>query len=193
MPGAPRDGLDSSTVVGLGELGGSKRSGVPDRDQVVISASSKLSSIGAPFKTANLAGVGHKLSDLVLCDAHVVVVDKTRAGTGGQDVLVPSHNTNTGLVAEHASELGALLDVPNLDFTRAETDTNVSAIAGPLHRRNVSVGRALQEGSNGARVGGPDVDGTLEPDGNLVARRPVEQVKVVIINKARGIEDALRC
>ena len=119
-------------MVGLGELGSGKRASIPDVDHVVVGASSELGTIGAPLETADLSGVGDELSNLVLCDANVVVVHKTRAGTGGEDVLVPSHNTDAGLVAEHATKLGLLLNIPDLNLARTETNTNIGTIPRPL-------------------------------------------------------------
>lgn len=145
-------------MVGLGELGGGKRARIPDVDHVVIGTSGKLGTVGTPLETADLSSVGDELSDLVLRDTNVVVVDKARTSTGREDVLVPSHNTNASLVTEHAAKFGLLLDVPDLDLTRAEADTNVGTIAGPLDGRDVGIGRALEERGDRSRVSRPDVD-----------------------------------
>ena len=128
LPRAPGDSLDGSAVVGLGELGSGERTSIPDVDHVVVGASRKLSTISAPLETTDLTSVGDELGNLVLSDANVVVVDEAGASTGGEKVLVPSHDTNASLVAEHAAELGLLFNVPDLDLTRTETNTNVSTI-----------------------------------------------------------------
>lgn len=65
----------------------------------------------------------------MLGDTDVVVVDETGSSSGGEDVLVPAHDTNAGLVAEHAAKLGLLLNIPNLNLTRSKTDTNIGTIA----------------------------------------------------------------
>lgn len=52
LPGAPAEGLDGGTVVGLGELGGAEGSGIPDVDQVVIAARRELGTVGSPLETA---------------------------------------------------------------------------------------------------------------------------------------------
>jgi hypothetical protein len=83
LPWAPGDSLDSSAVVGLGELWGSKCASIPDVDHVVVGASCQLSTIGAPLETTNLTSVGDELGNLVLSDADIVVVDEARASTGG--------------------------------------------------------------------------------------------------------------
>jgi len=77
LPWAPAKSLDSSTVVGLGELGSIERAGVPDGDEVVVATGSKLSAICAPLEATNLTNVVVELSDLVLSDANVVVEDET--------------------------------------------------------------------------------------------------------------------
>ena len=128
LPWAPGESLDRSAVVSLGELGGVQSAGVPDVDHVVVAAGSELGTIGAPLETADLSSMGDELGNLMLCDADVVVVDETRASTGGEKVLVPSHDTNAGLVAEHAAELGLLLNVPDLDLTRTKANANVRTV-----------------------------------------------------------------
>jgi hypothetical protein len=192
VPGAPRESLDGSLVVGLGELGDGQRSGIPDGDEVVVAASSELSTVGAPFKTANLGSVGDELGNLVLSDANIVVVDKATSGTGGEKVLVPAHNTNAGVVAEHASDLLTLSDIPDLDLTSSETNTDVGTIARPLDAANVGVGGSLKEAADATLIRRPNVDVSLKTNGDLVAGAPVEEVEVVVIDKAGCIKDTLR-
>lgn len=45
VPRAPGESLDGSLVVGLGKLGNGQRTGIPDRNQVVVAASSKLGAV----------------------------------------------------------------------------------------------------------------------------------------------------
>lgn len=150
LPWAPADGLDGSLVVGLGELGDGERAGIPDGDEVVVSASSELGTIGAPLEATDLGGVGDELGGLVLGDAHIVVEDEAAASTGRQSVLVPSHNTNTGIVSVHATELGAFLNVPDLDLTRAESNADVCSVAGPLDAADIGVWASLEKRADGA-------------------------------------------
>lgn len=89
-PGAPRQSLDGSGMVGLLKLGSIETAGIPDADEVVIAASSELVAIGAPFKTTDFAGVTVQGGNLVLCDTHIVVVDQTIASTRCENVLVPA-------------------------------------------------------------------------------------------------------
>jgi hypothetical protein len=192
VPGAPGESLDGSLVVGLGELGNRQRSSVPDGDEVVVAASSELGTIGAPLKTADLRSVRDKLSDLVLGDADIVVEDEAAAGTSGEEVLVPAHDTNTGLMAEHAADLLALGDIPDLDLTGSETNTDVGAIARPLDTADVGVGSGLKKAADTALIGRPDVDVALKTNGNLVAGAPVKKVEVVVVDQAGGIENTLR-
>jgi len=77
LPWAPAESLDGSTVVGLRELGGIERAGVPDGDEVVVTTSSKLSAVSAPLETTDLTNVVVELSNLVLGDANVMVEDET--------------------------------------------------------------------------------------------------------------------
>lgn len=170
LPWAPGKSLDGGLVVGLLELWCVEGTGVPDGDEVVVATGSQLSAIGTPLETADLGGVGDELSDLVLGDTDIVVVDEARAGTGGEQVLVPAHDADTGVMAVHGSELGTLLNVPDLDLTRTETCSNIGAVTAPLDRGDVSVLWALEEAGHGARLCRPDVDVTLEANGNLVAR-----------------------
>lgn len=53
LPGAPAESLDGGAVVGLGELGGAERPGIPDVDQVVVTARRKLCAIRAPLQAAD--------------------------------------------------------------------------------------------------------------------------------------------
>jgi hypothetical protein len=193
VPGAPRESLDGSLVVSLGEFGDRERSGIPDGDEIVVAASSELGTIGAPLKTANLGSVGDELGNLVLGDADIVVVNKATAGTSREKVLVPAHNTNASVMAEHASDLLTLSDIPDLDLTSSKTNTDISTIARPLDAANVSVGSSLQEAADATFIRRPNVDVALKTNGNLVARAPVEQVKVVVIDKAGSIKDTLGC
>jgi hypothetical protein len=192
LPRAPGQSLDRGLVVGLLEFRGVQRTGIPDGDEVVVAAGGELGTVGAPLKTADLGGVGDELGNLVLGDANIVVEDKTGAGTSGQQVLVPTHSTNTGVVAVHGAKLGAVLDVPDLNLTRTETSSDVSTVARPLDRGDVGVFRALEEGGDGARLGRPDVDVALEADGDLVTGGPVKEVEVVVVNKTRCVENTLR-
>lgn len=192
LPGAPGQGLDGGLVVGLLELGGVELAGVPDGDEVVVAAGGELSTVRAPLETADFRGVGCELGDLVLGDAHIVVEDKAGAGASREDVLVPAHDADAGVVAVHGAELGLLLDIPDLDLASAEAGGNVCTVARPLDGGDVGVLWAFEEGVHGARLGGPDVDVALEADGDLVARRPVQQVQVVVVDKAWSIQHALR-
>jgi hypothetical protein len=192
VPGAPRKSLDGGLVVGLGELGNGQRSGVPDGDEVVVAASSELGTIGAPLKTTNLGSVRNKLSNLVLSNANIVVVDKATSGTGGKEVLVPSHDTNASIMAEHASDLLALSNIPDLDLTGAETNADVGTVARPLDAADVGIRGGLKKAADATLIGRPDVDVALETDSNLVLRAPVEKVKVVVIDETRGVKDTLR-
>jgi len=179
-------------VVGLLELWSVERTSVPDADEVVVAASGELSTICAPFKTTDLAGVRDELGDLVLGDADIVVVDKTRASASREKVLVPAHNTNAGVVTEHAAELGTLLDIPDLDLSRAETSSDVSTVTTPFDRGDVGRGVALEERVDGTSLSRPDVDGTLKANGDLVSGRPVEQVEVVVVDETWSIKNTLR-
>ena len=74
LPWAPRHSLDSSTVVGLCELGSCKSAGIPDVDHVVVGSSRKLGTIGAPLETTDLSSMRNELGNLVLSDTNIVVV-----------------------------------------------------------------------------------------------------------------------
>ncbi|KFX95175.1 hypothetical protein O988_05932, partial [Pseudogymnoascus sp. VKM F-3808] len=182
LPWAPADGLDGSLVVGLGELGNREGASIPDRDEVVVAAGSELGTIGTPLETADLGGVGDELSCLVLGNAHVMVEDEAAASTGGEGVLVPSHNTNTGVVSVHAAELGALLNVPDLDLTRAESNADVCSVTGPLDAADIGVGASLEKRADGAGLCGPHVNVALEANSDLVVGAPVKEVEVVVID-----------
>jgi len=193
LPGTPAEGLDRSAVVGLGEFGSTERSRVPDVDQVVVTAGSELGSVRSPFKSADFGGVGDKLSNLVLSDTDVVVKDETAARTSRQRVLVPAHDTNAGVMAVHASKLGTFFNIPDLDFTGAESDANIGAITAPFNAADIGVRRGLQKTVDSPCVRRPNVDVTLETDGNLVARAPVQKVQIIVIKQPRSIQDTLWC
>jgi len=132
-------------VVGLGELWCRERAGVPDGDKVVVSSGGELSTISSPLKTTDFGSVGDELGSLVLSDAYVVVEDKSRSGTSGKSVLVPSHNTNTSFVSVHAAELGTLLNIPDLNLSRTETDTDICSVTRPLDTANIGIWASLEE------------------------------------------------
>jgi hypothetical protein len=75
LPRAPTKCLHCSLVVGLGELGDSQGASIPDGDEVIVATSSKLSTIGAPFKTADFRSVRDELGNLMLSNADIVVED----------------------------------------------------------------------------------------------------------------------
>ena len=179
-------------MVGLLKLWSVERTSVPDAHEVVVAASGELSTVCAPLETADLAGVRDELGDLVLGDTDIVVVDKTGASASGEKVLVPAHNTNAGVVTEHAAELGTLLDIPDLDLSRTETSSDVSTVTAPLDRGNVGRGIALEKRVYGTSFRRPDVDGTLKTNGDLVTGRPVEEVEVVVVDETWCIENTLR-
>ena len=145
LPRAPGESFDGGLVIGLLELGSVERASVPDGNKVVVATSGKLGTVGAPLETADLGGVRDKLSNFVLGDADIVVEDETRAGTSREKVLVPAHGTNTGVVAVHGAQLGAILNIPDLNLSRAETSSHISAVTGPLDGGDVGVFRALEE------------------------------------------------
>lgn len=192
LPRAPRKSLDGGLVVGLLELGGVERASVPDGDEVVVATSSKLGTVGTPLKTADLRGVGDELGNLVLSDTDIVVEDETGASAGGKKVLVPAHGANTGVMAVHGAQLSAIFNIPDLNLSRTETSSHISAVAGPLDRGDVGVLGALEERRNRARLSRPNVNVALETNGDLVAGRPVEEVEVVVVNKARSVKNTLR-
>jgi len=77
-------------------------------------------------------------------------------------------------VTIHASELRAFLYVPDLNFARAQTNANIGPIATPFDTANIGVRRSLQEAIDSAGLGRPNVDVSLETDGHLVSRAPIE-------------------
>jgi hypothetical protein len=192
-PWTPAESLDGSLVVGLGELWSGEGASIPDGDEVVVATSSKLSAISAPLKSTNLGGVGNELGDLVLGDADIMVEDEAAASTSGKGVVVPAHNTNASIMTVHTSDLSTLLNVPDLNLSRTEADTNVSSIAGPLHAADIGIWAGLEERADRSGLCRPDIDVALKADGDLVVGAPVEEVEVVVINKARGIQNSLWC
>lgn len=76
LPWTPAESLDGGFMIGLRELGDSQRASIPNGDKVIISTSSKLSTICAPFKTTNFRGVGDQLGDLVLSNADIMIEDE---------------------------------------------------------------------------------------------------------------------
>lgn len=115
-------------MVGLGEFWCSKGAGIPDGNEVVISSSCELSTICAPFKATDLGGVRDELGSLVLSNSYVVVEDETGSGTTGECVLVPSHNTNAGIMTVHAAEFGSFLDIPDLNLSCSKSNTDIGSI-----------------------------------------------------------------
>ena len=77
LPWTPSKSFDSGLVVSLGKARSVQSAGIPDVDQVVVATGSELGTIGAPLKSANLRGMRHKRSDLVISNADIVVDDFT--------------------------------------------------------------------------------------------------------------------
>ena len=174
-------------MVGLGKLWNSQGTGIPDRYQVVVATSSKLSTIGAPFQTTNFGGVRNQLSNFVLSDANIVVVDKATSCTSGKSVLVPSHYTNTSIVSVHASKLGTFFDIPDLNFSGTETNTDICSITGPLDTANIGIWASFKKRADSTRLGRPDIYIAFKTNCNLIVGAPVKEVQVVIVDETRCI------
>ena len=95
-------------------------------------------------------------------------------------------------MAVHRSHLGLILHVPDLHLARRQPHADVGPVVAPLQRRNVRVRRRLQQRTDAAAVGGPNVHRLSQTDCNLVVARPIQNVQVVVINNVRGVQDALR-
>lgn len=130
-----------------------------------------------------------KLGDLVLGNADVMVEDQAASCTGGEQVLVPTHDANASVMAKHAAHFSTLSDIPDLDLTSTKTNADVGAIAGPLDAADVSVRACLEQTAHSTLVSGPDVDISLEANSDLVSGTPIKEVEVVIVNEARCIQD----
>lgn len=178
-------------MVSLGELGDSEGTGIPDGDKVVVASGSKLGTIRSPLEAANFRGVGNKLCNLVFGNTDIVVVDESTSSTSREKVLVPAHNTNTGVMTEHAANLLTLSNIPNLDLTGSKTNTDISTVARPLNTADIRVRACLQQAAHGAFISRPDIDRALKTNSNLVARAPVEQVQVVVINQTGSVKNTL--
>lgn len=192
VPRAPGKGLDCRLVVRLGELGHGQRARVPDGDEVVVAAGGELGTVRAPLQTADLGSVRDELGYLVLRNTDIVVEDEPAPSSGRQQVLVPAHHADTGVMAEHAANLNTFRDIPDLDLTGSKTDTDVGSITRPLNAADIGIRGGLHEAVDAALVGRPDVDVALKANSDLVAGAPVKKVEVVVINEARGIEHPLR-
>ena len=86
-----------------------------------------------------------------------MIVDETAPRTRGEDVFVPSHYANTGVVAVHASELGTLLHIPDLRLAGPKTHSNVRAIATPLDTADVGVRRRFKKAADSTCFSTPNV------------------------------------
>jgi hypothetical protein len=189
LPWAPGEGLDGRLVVGLAELRGGHLTSIPNVDQVVIAAGSKLGAVRAPLQTANLGRVRKQLGGLVFSDAYVVIEDVAAARTSREGMLVPGHDSNTGVVTAHCPQPCLLLDIPDLNVTSAETDRDVGTIRGPPHRRNEGIRGSLHKLRDISSLSIPNVDIALETDGNLVSGTPIEEVQVVVVQQTGSIKD----
>jgi hypothetical protein len=122
-----------------------------------------------------------------------MVEDQTTPGTGGERMFVPSHNSNTGIVAMHTSDLSTFLDVPDLNFAGAEANTNISSITGPFDAAYICVWASLEEAANCTSFCRPNIHITFQTNGNLISRTPVKKIQVIVVNKTWSVEDALWC
>src|ERR1700722_14712841 len=129
----------------LAKLWSAKRSRVPDRDKIVVATRSELSTVRTPLETTNFGCVGDQLGNFVLSNSNVMIENEATSCSCRQRLLVPAHDANTCLMSSHASELGSLFNIPDLDFTGAKTNTDVSPISTPLDTADVSVGWGIEK------------------------------------------------
>lgn len=84
-------------------------------------------------------------------------------------MFVPTHDANTSVMSMHASELGSFFNIPDLNFSRAQTNTDIGSITRPFDTANVGIWASFQKRVDCAGLGGPDIDVALQTDSNLVA------------------------
>ena len=163
---------------------------VPDINDIIIRAAREAVAVWPPRQSADVARVAVQHADLVLGDAHIVVPDAPVLAAAAQDVAVPAERRHARLVVAHRPQPLVRLDVPQLDVAVAEPDRDVRAVAGPVERAHVRPLRRVGEVRDRPRLRVPHVRLLREPDGEGVARRPREQIEVVVVDHQGRVEDA---
>jgi len=190
LEGGPSESLDRGGVVGEGELGGVLVD-IVDVDNVVIATRSELRTVVRPLEATDLLGVVLERGDEVVLDADVVVVDRGIARAGGEHVLVPGQSSDAGRVTSESAEGLAGLSIPQLDTAIVGTDGDVTSFLGPLDRGDGVRSLSRHQLYDGTVRGVPEVGSVGQSNGKDVVRGPIQEVKVVIVSEAWGIEDSL--
>ena len=144
-----------------------------------------------PGETDNLLLVSLVGGDNVLLKTNVVVEDDRVAASRRDQISIPGEGRNAASVTRHGTKQPVLVHVPELNLVLLRTNGEPLSTVGPLDRGDLDTSRALAQVHNLSSLGGPNVDSRAKTDGDTVVRRPVEQVKVVVINKLGSVEGAL--
>ena len=126
----------------------------------------------------------------MLGNAHVVVPDAPILAAAAQDMATPAKRRHASLVAAHHPQPPTRLDIPELHFSVAQTNGSIRAIASPVERADVISFRGLGEVRDQSSLRVPDVRILRERDSEDVARRPGEQVEIVVVHHTGRVENA---
>lgn len=96
------------------------------------------------------------------------------------------------MTAHHSQSL-LVSDVPQLDDASVSSDCKVTALLGPLYGRDgVALVLSLHQFRDGSRGSVPQENSVCQTDGNHVLSRPVNEVQVIVVSQARGIQNLFR-
>ena len=186
-------------MVPLGELrcgpsvgGHVPHSSVPDVNNIIIRATRETVSIWPPSQSADVSSVTLQDANFMLGNAHIVVPDAPILAAAAQHMTIPAQRRDACLVAAHRPQPPVRLDIPQFYVSIAEPDRDVRAVAGPIEGADVVPLWRLGEVRDSPSLRVPDIRVLRERDGEDVARRPGEQVEVVVVDHGRRVEDAVR-
>mmetsp|Transcript_21988 Transcript_21988/g.44133 ORF Transcript_21988/g.44133 Transcript_21988/m.44133 type:complete len:202 (-) Transcript_21988:216-821(-) len=125
--------------------------------------------------------------------AHVVVENRGISAPGRKNVVIPGQRTDARSMSRHRSELLLLVDIPDLNVLASCSHSKIMTVFHKLDRSDdiVFIGRFAQQ-VNRAGCCIPEVNARAETNRKRVLARPAENVDVIVINKVRCVEDALR-
>ena len=135
--------------------------------------------------------MSEELHNFVPCDAYVVMPDAPIAARRAQNVSVPAESGDLRLVPAHRTQLLPSLDVPQLDLTRADADTEERAVVRKVDRGDVRALGRLADLHDRARLRLPDVRVLGERDRDDVLHGPREQVEIKVVDHPGRVEHPL--
>ncbi len=170
---------------------------IPNAEEIIITTASKLLSIGAPFKSANLLPVSLICAHnaLISWDSDVIVMNLRINWSAGQNAAmrwIPGKGANSAIVlifeAFYPLEL---IRIPEMHLLAGSTDCK--DVARTRHPCNwcyyVSIVLSIKELFDISSNGIPEVYSLSQTHSKNIVLTPIQQVKIVIVNNVGSIKN----